>query len=150
VWQWTEEFIDEHARAGILGGDEYYQPQGSIWYFPSPYKLDEHGKLLLTAPGLDRSGGIGSAASVIRVTIRIRIRTEFVIEAELLASLLSVYRSFSLLLPVLISLPGNVSLLGNVAGPYQGSNPYSLTPIGVPTKTLPLTISGVANLLTGV
>jgi iron(II)-dependent oxidoreductase len=59
VWQWTEEFTDEHTRAGILRGGEYYQPQGSIWYFPDTYKLNEHGKLLLTAPGLDRSGGVG-------------------------------------------------------------------------------------------
>jgi formylglycine-generating enzyme required for sulfatase activity len=59
VWQWTEEFTDEHTRAALLRGGEYYQPQGSIWYFPDTYKLNEHGKLLLTAPGLDRSGGVG-------------------------------------------------------------------------------------------
>jgi formylglycine-generating enzyme required for sulfatase activity len=59
VWQWTEEFIDTHTRAAILRGGEYYQPQGSIWYFPETYKLNEHGKFLLTAPGLDRSGGLG-------------------------------------------------------------------------------------------
>jgi iron(II)-dependent oxidoreductase len=59
VWQWTEEFTDDHTRGAILRGGEYYQPQGSMWYFPSTYKLNEHGKLLLTAPGLDRSGGIG-------------------------------------------------------------------------------------------
>lgn len=59
VWQWTEEFTDDHTRAAIVRGGEYYQPQGSIWYFPVTYKLSEHGKLLLTAPSLDRSGGIG-------------------------------------------------------------------------------------------
>jgi formylglycine-generating enzyme required for sulfatase activity len=59
VWQWTEEFTDDHTRGAILRGGEYYQPQGSIWYFPPTYKLNEHGKLLLAAPGLDRSGGIG-------------------------------------------------------------------------------------------
>jgi formylglycine-generating enzyme required for sulfatase activity len=59
VWQWTEEFTDTHTRAAILRGGEYYQPQGSIWYFPETYKLNEHGKFLLTAPGLDRSGGLG-------------------------------------------------------------------------------------------
>src|SRR5208282_5704703 len=32
----------------------------------------------------------------------------------------------------------------------QGNNPYSVTPIGVPTNTLPFTISGVTNLPTGV
>jgi formylglycine-generating enzyme required for sulfatase activity len=59
IWQWTEEFTDAHTRAAILRGGEYYQPQGSMWYFPQAYKLTEHGKLLLTAPSLDRSGGIG-------------------------------------------------------------------------------------------
>ena len=59
VWQWTEEFTDEHTRGGILRGGSYYQPQGSIWYFPQAYKLNEHGKLLLTSPSMDRSGGVG-------------------------------------------------------------------------------------------
>jgi formylglycine-generating enzyme required for sulfatase activity len=59
VWQWTDEFIDEHTRGGILRGGSYYQPQGSIWYFPQAYKLNEHGKLLLVSPSMDRSGGVG-------------------------------------------------------------------------------------------
>ena len=59
VWQWTEEFTDEHTRAGILRGGSYYQPQGSIWYFPQAYKLNEHGKLLMVAPSMDRSGALG-------------------------------------------------------------------------------------------
>ena len=59
VWQWTDEFIDEHTRAGILRGGSYYQPQGSIWYFPQAYKLTEHGKLLLMAPSMDRSAAVG-------------------------------------------------------------------------------------------
>jgi formylglycine-generating enzyme required for sulfatase activity len=59
VWQWTEEFVDEHTRGAILRGGSYYQPQGSIWYFPQAYKLNEHGKLLLMSPSMDRSGGVG-------------------------------------------------------------------------------------------
>jgi iron(II)-dependent oxidoreductase len=59
VWQWTEEFQDEHTRGGIVRGGSYYQPQGSIWYFPQAYKLAEHGKLLLMAPSMDRSGALG-------------------------------------------------------------------------------------------
>jgi len=59
VWQWTEEFTDEHTRAGILRGGSYYQPQRSIWYFPQAYKLNEHGKLLMMAPSMDRSGALG-------------------------------------------------------------------------------------------
>ena len=59
VWQWTEEFVDEHTRGGILRGGSYYQPQGSIWYFPQAYKLNEHGKLLLMSPSMDRSAALG-------------------------------------------------------------------------------------------
>ena len=59
VWQWTDEYVDEHTRAAILRGGSYYQPQGSVWYFPQAYRNDEHGKLLLMAPGLDRSGAVG-------------------------------------------------------------------------------------------
>ncbi len=59
VWQWTDEFVDEHTRAAILRGGGYYRPAGSSWYFPSAYKLDEHGKYLLMAPSKDRSGVLG-------------------------------------------------------------------------------------------
>jgi formylglycine-generating enzyme required for sulfatase activity len=59
VWQWTDEFVDEHTRAAILRGGSYYQPQGSIWYFPQAYRNDQHGKLLLMAPSYDRSGTLG-------------------------------------------------------------------------------------------
>ena len=59
VWQWTDEFVDEHTRAAIVRGGSYYQPQGTIWYFPQDYRLNEHGKLLLTSPSLDRSGALG-------------------------------------------------------------------------------------------
>jgi formylglycine-generating enzyme required for sulfatase activity len=59
VWQWTDEYIDEHTRAAILRGGSHYQPQGSRWYFPQAYRLSEHGKYLLMAPSLDRSGAIG-------------------------------------------------------------------------------------------
>jgi gamma-glutamyl hercynylcysteine S-oxide synthase len=59
VWQWTDEFVDEHTRAAILRGGSYYQPQGSIWYFPQAYKLTEHGKYLLMAPSKDRAGTLG-------------------------------------------------------------------------------------------
>jgi iron(II)-dependent oxidoreductase len=64
IWQWTEEFVDEHTRAGIIRGGNYYQPQGAIWYFPEAYKLTEHGKLLLMSPSMDRSGTIGFRCAV--------------------------------------------------------------------------------------
>ena len=59
VWQWTNEFQDEHTRAAILRGGSAYQPQGAIWYFPQAYRNDQHSKLLLMSPGRDRSGSIG-------------------------------------------------------------------------------------------
>jgi formylglycine-generating enzyme required for sulfatase activity len=59
VWQWTDEYLDEHVRAAVLRGGNNYQPQTSHWYFPQGYALDEHGKYLLMAPSKDRSAGIG-------------------------------------------------------------------------------------------
>jgi len=59
VWQWTDEFTDDHTRAATLRGGSHYQPQGSRWYFPQAYKLSEHGKYLLMDPGIDRSATIG-------------------------------------------------------------------------------------------
>ena len=59
VWQWTDEYVDEHTRAAILRGGSYYRPQGSRWYFPQAYKLHEHGKYLLSAPSEDRAGTLG-------------------------------------------------------------------------------------------
>ena len=59
VSQWTDEFRDDHTRAAILRGGAFYQPRGSIWYFPQTYRLDEHEKFLLMSPGRDRAGTIG-------------------------------------------------------------------------------------------
>jgi iron(II)-dependent oxidoreductase len=59
VWQWTDEYVDEHTRAGILRGGSSYQPQTSHWYFPQAYRLDQHSKYLLMAPCKDRSGSVG-------------------------------------------------------------------------------------------
>ena len=59
VWQWTDEYVDAHTRAAILRGGSHYQPAGAIWYFPQAFRNDQHGKLLLMAPGYDRSGTIG-------------------------------------------------------------------------------------------
>jgi iron(II)-dependent oxidoreductase len=59
VWQWTDEFVDEHTRAAVVRGGSHYRPQGSRWYFPQAYRNDLHSKYLLMAPSLDRSGAIG-------------------------------------------------------------------------------------------
>jgi gamma-glutamyl hercynylcysteine S-oxide synthase len=59
VWQWTDEFRDEHTRAAILKGGSYYRPDQSHWYFPQARQLNQHGKYLLLAPSIDRSATIG-------------------------------------------------------------------------------------------
>jgi formylglycine-generating enzyme required for sulfatase activity len=62
VWQWTNEFADQHTSAAVVRGGSYYRPQGASWYFPSDqnaYQLDHHNKYLLMAPSLDRSATIG-------------------------------------------------------------------------------------------
>ncbi len=59
VWQWTDEWRDDHTRAAIVRGGSHYRPLGARWYFPQAYKLSEHGKYLLMAPSIDRSGTIG-------------------------------------------------------------------------------------------
>ncbi|MGZ3184939.1 MAG: SUMF1/EgtB/PvdO family nonheme iron enzyme [Telluria sp.] len=59
VWQWTDEYRDEHTRAACLRGGSSYLPQTSHWYFPQAHRLDQHGKYLLMAPCKDRSGMLG-------------------------------------------------------------------------------------------
>jgi formylglycine-generating enzyme required for sulfatase activity len=59
VWQWTDEFVDEHTRAAIVRGGSYYRPAGSMWYFPQNTKLNEHGKYLLMGESKDRAGTLG-------------------------------------------------------------------------------------------
>ena len=59
VWQWTDEYRDEHTRAAIVRGGSYYRPGGSRWYFPANTTLDQHGKYLLMCPGKDRAGTLG-------------------------------------------------------------------------------------------
>ena len=59
VWQWTDEYLDDHTRAAILRGGSYFKPNGSHWYFPNKIELNTHGKLLLMAPSKDRAGTLG-------------------------------------------------------------------------------------------
>lgn len=59
VWQWTDEYADDHTRAAVLRGGSSYRPQTSHWYFPQAYRLDQHGKYLLMAPCKDRAGMLG-------------------------------------------------------------------------------------------
>ena len=64
VWQWTDEYIDEHTRAAVLRGGSSYLPQTSHWYFPQAHRLDQHGKYLLMSPCKDRSGCVGFRCAV--------------------------------------------------------------------------------------
>ena len=66
VWQWTDEYVDEHTRTAVLRGGSYYRPSGSGWYFPQNTRLDQHQKLLLMAPCKDRAGTLGFRCAVDR------------------------------------------------------------------------------------
>jgi iron(II)-dependent oxidoreductase len=59
VWQWTDEYQDDHTRAAIVRGGSHYSPVGSRWYFPQNRRLDEHGKYLLMSPSIDRAATVG-------------------------------------------------------------------------------------------
>ncbi|MHA4808813.1 formylglycine-generating enzyme family protein [Flavitalea flava] len=59
LWQWTDEYRDEHTRSAILKGSGYFRAQTSMWYFPPAYEVNAYGKYLLMSPGIDRSGTIG-------------------------------------------------------------------------------------------
>jgi formylglycine-generating enzyme required for sulfatase activity len=59
VWQWTDEYDDDHTRAAVIRGGSYYYAQTSNWYFPQAHKLNEHGKYLLMSPGRDREATLG-------------------------------------------------------------------------------------------
>jgi len=59
VWQWTDEYVDEHTRSAILKGGSYYHAQTSGWYFPQAQELNKYAKYLLMSPGMDRSANIG-------------------------------------------------------------------------------------------
>jgi len=55
VWQWTDEFVDEHTRSAILKEEAIINRKARYGNFVQAYKLEEHGKLLLMAPSYDRS-----------------------------------------------------------------------------------------------
>jgi hypothetical protein len=51
------ESLRRNPKRGV--GFEEAQEVFTRWYFPQAYKLTEHGKLLLMAPGKDRAGTLG-------------------------------------------------------------------------------------------
>jgi formylglycine-generating enzyme required for sulfatase activity len=67
VWQWTNEFKDDHTRSGLVRGGAWYRSESSTWYFPGnlsssahhPVLANTHNKLLLMWPSYDRHGTVG-------------------------------------------------------------------------------------------
>ena len=59
VWQYTDEFQDEHTRAVILRGSANYRPASSMWFFPSALELNKHGKYFLMSDSYERAGTVG-------------------------------------------------------------------------------------------
>mmetsp|Transcript_49726 Transcript_49726/g.146658 ORF Transcript_49726/g.146658 Transcript_49726/m.146658 type:complete len:432 (+) Transcript_49726:1159-2454(+) len=59
VWQYTDEFQDEHTRAVLLRGGSNYRPSGSSWYFPNQIELGTHNKYFLFSDGYERAATIG-------------------------------------------------------------------------------------------
>ena len=58
VWQYTDEFRDEHTRAVILRGGSNYRPTGSDWYFPNQPELDTSNKYFLFDDAYERAATI--------------------------------------------------------------------------------------------
>ena len=59
VWQYTDEFQDDHTRAIILRGGSNYRPTGSQWYFPQAKQNNQHEKYFLMNERYERAGTIG-------------------------------------------------------------------------------------------
>ena len=66
VWQYTDEFEDEHTRAVLLRGGSHYWPvinQAARWYFPNGPSMRQvngpHGKYMLMSDSYGRAGTVG-------------------------------------------------------------------------------------------
>jgi formylglycine-generating enzyme required for sulfatase activity len=66
VWQFTDEFVDEHTRAAIVRGGSFFAPRVPAgdrdWYFPNGAemrRLDAQGKYFLMDDSYERCGTIG-------------------------------------------------------------------------------------------
>ena len=59
VWQWTDEYIDDHTRSAVVKGGSYFHAQTSGWYFPQALEVNKQAKYLLMSPGMDRAGTVG-------------------------------------------------------------------------------------------
>eukprot|EP00927_Polykrikos_kofoidii_P047795 TRINITY_DN42079_c0_g1_i1.p1 TRINITY_DN42079_c0_g1~~TRINITY_DN42079_c0_g1_i1.p1 ORF type:complete len:832 (+),score=80.42 TRINITY_DN42079_c0_g1_i1:331-2496(+) len=69
VWQYTDEFRDEHTRTVLLKGSSLYTPmlssrlpalpQYGNWYFPKAQELDRHNRMMLMDDSYERAGTLG-------------------------------------------------------------------------------------------
>lgn len=59
VWQFTDEFQDDHTRSAVLMGGSNYRPSGSHWYFPQAKQLTQHQKHMIMDDTYERAGTIG-------------------------------------------------------------------------------------------
>lgn len=59
VWQYTDEFQDDHNRYVIVRGGSNYYPNGSTWYFPQAKELNTHNKYFLFDESYERAGTVG-------------------------------------------------------------------------------------------
>jgi iron(II)-dependent oxidoreductase len=59
VWQWTDEFVDEHTRAAFSEAEATTSHRARSGISRRPTGTNQHGKLLLMAPSYGRSGTVG-------------------------------------------------------------------------------------------
>ena len=59
VWQYTDEFQDDHTRGVLTRGGSNYYPTGSHWYYPQALELGSHNKYFLMDDRYERAGTIG-------------------------------------------------------------------------------------------
>jgi iron(II)-dependent oxidoreductase len=60
IWQFTDEFADNHTRMGTLRGGSNYAPRSSAsWYYPQALELDKQNSYLLMDSSYERSGTVG-------------------------------------------------------------------------------------------
>jgi hypothetical protein len=61
VWQYTDEFQDEHSRFAVLKGGSNYCPADGCtsWYFPQAHELGQHMRVTMMDDAYDRAGTVG-------------------------------------------------------------------------------------------
>lgn len=69
VWQYTDEFRDEHTRTVLLKGSSAFEPMVSSafpalpqvgnWYFPKALQVNRHNRMMLMDDSYERAGTLG-------------------------------------------------------------------------------------------